>query len=287
MLIKTFLLIGALVFAGALDANIEQVGEDKQMMNCAMEKQEKRYVIGVEIRTSNAEFLKIVQGQWDRFYSEKDKIPNKIGAAVFVLYTDYESDYTKPYSFVIGCEVSTLDSIPKGMVGKVIPEANYAVFTAEGEYPQSVGNAWQKIWTSNLSRAYATDFQVYPPDFHLQTNPAVKIYVSLQAPAATTPKYLYKILSLPNWQASQGAQNLKLSDDDTCFVHFSMQDQLDRILAKYWSKEDCIVLKIDANKLQGKMVFEVNPGGSTKYYHLYDGSVPLESVAEHKIVSRN
>jgi uncharacterized protein (DUF952 family) len=96
-----------------------------------------------------------------------------------------------------------------------------------------------------------------------------------------TPQYLYKVLSVENWKESQSAQSLKLSKDDEAFIHFSRDDQLERITAKYWAKSpEYIVLKIDTSKLTGKMVYEVNPGGVSKYYHLYDGSIPLESVSE-------
>jgi predicted transcriptional regulator YdeE len=50
----------------------------------------------------------------------------------------YEGDYTKPYSWILGCEVSSLDEIPEGLVGKVIPESKYAVFTTQGEFPQGL-----------------------------------------------------------------------------------------------------------------------------------------------------
>jgi predicted transcriptional regulator YdeE len=108
-----------------------------------------------------------------------EKIPNKLNNTVFAVYTDYEGDYTMPYTYILGCEVSTLDVIPEGMTGKAIPEAKYAVFTSEGPYPQSLGAAWQAIWKTPLKRAYTDDFEVYPPDFNPQTNPAVKIYIAL------------------------------------------------------------------------------------------------------------
>lgn len=97
-----------------------------------------------------------------------------------------------------------------------------------------------------------------------------------------TPSYLYKILSLEDWKLSQGDNVLHLASADTDFIHFSKQDQLDRILSKYWSGLECVVLKIDVSKLSGNLVFEANPGGSAKYYHLYDGSIPINAVIEIK-----
>ena len=90
---------------------------------------------------------------------------------------------------------------------------------------------------------------------------------------------------MENWEASQNTDSLKLSIDDNAFIHFSRDDQLERITSKYWSKApQYIVLKVDTAKLPGKMVFESNPGSTTKYYHLYEGSIPMVAVAESKTV---
>ncbi len=95
-----------------------------------------------------------------------------------------------------------------------------------------------------------------------------------------TPQFLYKILSTDSWEESQGERSLELSSDDNDFIHFSLDTQVDRILTKYWANKSAVVLKIDVTKLSGDLVFEANPGGSAKYYHLYNGEIPLESVVE-------
>jgi peptide deformylase len=97
------------------------------------------------------------------------------------------------------------------------------------------------------------------------------------------PKYLYKILSNRNWLATQARKALILSAEDDAFIHFSTEDQLDRIIAKYW-KDSYTVLKIDASLLEGDLRFETNPGGSAKYYHLYRGFIPYDAIVESKVV---
>lgn len=97
--------------------------------------------------------------------------------------------------------------------------------------------------------------------------------------AEKTPAFLYKVLSLEDWKKSQGRETLQLSSADAEFIHFSREDQLDRIIQKYWAGDsEYVVLKVETAKLPGKLVFETNPGGTAKYYHLYDGSIPLDSV---------
>src|SRR3989339_826350 len=81
-----------------------------------------------------------------------------------------------------------------------------------------------------------------------------------------SPRYLYKILSLRNWQASQNRKTVQLSADDELFVHFSMENQLERIIGKHWANTpQFVILKIDSSKLKGTLTFETNPGGITKY----------------------
>lgn len=102
-----------------------------------------------------------------------------------------------------------------------------------------------------------------------------------------TPQYLYKVLSVEDWKKSQSMEVVKLTDADQDFIHLARDDQLDRIVRKYWDKApEYIVLKIDTTKLPGKLVFEANPGGENKYYHLYGGSIPLKAVIESKIINK-
>jgi predicted transcriptional regulator YdeE len=142
----------------------------------------KKYILGIALKTSNqhSRAKKEIPAHWDRFFTEgiSDKIPNKLSNTIFSLYTDYEGDVTKPYSCIIGYEVSDLNHIPEGMVGKVIPEAEYALFDATGKFPDSVVQTWQTIWALPLKRAYTVDFEVYPADFATQAAPEIKIYIS-------------------------------------------------------------------------------------------------------------
>ena len=152
--------------------------------NYAIEKQAKRLIIGLELRTNNQEGPVTIPAHWDRFYKENiiAKIPNRLGRDVFAIYTDYAGDYTQPYSLIIGCEVSSLEEIPVGLVAKVIPGSSYVIFTSLGKFPESLTQLWQKIWqlesSSKIKRAYSCDFEFYPADFDPKAKPAVKVYIA-------------------------------------------------------------------------------------------------------------
>ncbi len=102
------------------------------------------------------------------------------------------------------------------------------------------------------------------------------------------PDYLYKILSYPLWEQSQGKDVLLLPKDDDAFIHFSTKEQLDRIIAKYWADvSEYVILTIETKKLPGEMRFEVNPGGTAKYYHLYNGSIPFAAIVASTVYSKD
>ena len=151
-------------------------------MGYTVEKKKQKYFIGLELRTNNRECSAAMPAHKGKFFGENTpaKIPNRIGGDILALYTDYEGDYTGDYSWVLGCEVSSLDEVPKGLIGKVIPASKYAVFSTKGAFPQGLIATWQEIWSSNLSRSYTSDFEAYRSDFDPQMNPEVKIYIALE-----------------------------------------------------------------------------------------------------------
>lgn len=144
------------------------------------EQQKEKLFIGLELRTNNQECSLAMPLHQARFFQENipSKIPNKINGNILALYTDYEGDYTRPYSWILGYEVSSLDEVPEGLVGKVIPESKYAVFTTQGAFPQGLIAVWQEIWQSGLPRSYTSDFEVYPANFDPERNPEVKVYIA-------------------------------------------------------------------------------------------------------------
>jgi len=109
-------------------------------------------------------------------------------------------------------------------------------------------------------------------------------WVSMEA---AQPDFLYKILSSRNWRATEARKVVRLSPEDQEFIHFSTEKQLDRIVEKYWSDAaEFAILKVDTSKIEGELVYEANPGRENKYWHLYEGGIPFEAIAEAKVVYR-
>ena len=124
-------------------------------------------LIGIEIRTNTKGIVELatdMQNLWGKFIAQNiaGQIPNKIDNTVYAVYTDYEGDYTKPYTAFIGCKVAEVDSIPDSMVARSFHGGKYAKYIAKGNLLQgSVVNAWKHIWSLNLDRKYTADFEIY------------------------------------------------------------------------------------------------------------------------------
>ncbi len=143
------------------------------------------WLVGIECRTSNAPEAapQDIPQHWGRFYGEGiiNQIPNKASDVVIGLYCDYEGDYTKPYSLVIGCPVSSIDVIPKGMVAKTISAGSYAAFRAVGEHPKSLIETWGRIWQqTNFERTYTTDYEIYGDKFVSGSPQEVEIMIAIK-----------------------------------------------------------------------------------------------------------
>ena len=142
------------------------------------------YIIGISVKTTNenGKSAKDIPALWGTFFSDEifEKIPNKISNEVYGLYSDYEGDFMAPYTTTIGCKVSSIDSIPEGMVYKQISAGNYKKYTAIGDLNKgAVFTKWQEIWGANLKRSYTTDFEVYDTRAQDPTNAEVDIFIAI------------------------------------------------------------------------------------------------------------
>lgn len=124
------------------------------------------HVIGIAIRTTNENGQSAIDipTLWGKFLSENivEKIPNKIDDNIYCIYTDYEEDFKKPYTTILGCKVAHLNTIPEGFTAKTIDGSNYFKFAAKGKLTDPiVFQEWTKIWESGVKRTYKADFEIY------------------------------------------------------------------------------------------------------------------------------
>lgn len=127
-------------------------------------------IIGLSIRTTNEnqQSAQDIPALWGKFITEgtAEKIPDKVDDSIYCVYTDYEKDFTKPYTVILGCRVNSIESLPDGMTYTVIEKENYSKYVASS--PEEVFNEWVKIWNSDLKRTYKADFEVYAADSSIE-----------------------------------------------------------------------------------------------------------------------
>lgn len=142
-------------------------------------------VIGIAVRTSNAEGKAAIDipELWDKFWKSdvSKQLPGRLNNDIYSIYTDYEGDYTQPYTTLIGYRVENLDHIPEGLRGLMIEEGTYLKHTAKGILADGiVFNAWTEIWNSKITRAYTADFEVYGERAQNQNDAEVDIFLAVR-----------------------------------------------------------------------------------------------------------
>jgi len=143
-----------------------------------------RTVVGLSRRTCNADGRSItdIPACWTEFFAQNAaaKIKNRaIPPTMYVVYSDYASDWRGEYSFLLGCGVTRAPSVPEGMEVRHIPEQTYAVFNAKGTMPDELLGIWSTVWLSRLPRTYTYDFEVYDKRFARPKNKEVDVYVAI------------------------------------------------------------------------------------------------------------
>ena len=160
-------------------------------MNPKAVQQEGFTVMGISVRTSNAEQMTPaapIGKQWERLFKEGvlGAIPNKADAHIVAVYSDYASDKDGEYNYLLGARVTKVDSVPAGMTVKNVPAGRYAVFTSErGPVQKVVVEMWQRVWATPKSalggdRAFKSDYEIYDQRAQNPADAVVDLYVAVR-----------------------------------------------------------------------------------------------------------
>jgi predicted transcriptional regulator YdeE len=160
-------------------------------MNPRAVQQEEFTVMGISVRTSNAEQATPtapIGKQRERLFKEGvlAAIPNKADANIVAVYSDYASDKDGEYDYLLGARVTKVENVPEGLTVKNVPAGRYAVFTSErGPVQKVVMAMWQRVWATPKSalggdRAYKADYEVYDQRAQNPADSVVDLYVSVR-----------------------------------------------------------------------------------------------------------
>lgn len=152
------------------------------------------YVAGWQVRTNNADEASgksKIGPLWQRFMQQQlaAQIPNRVGGALLVVYSDYASDEKGDYDYLLGARVSSVDHLPAGMTWRKIEPGNYAVIlTDKGQMPGVLQAAWARIWKMTAAelggkRRFAMDYEIYDERSADMRDAQVEIHIGLMAGA--------------------------------------------------------------------------------------------------------
>jgi AraC family transcriptional regulator len=156
-----------------LDIKFKNIIGVSNMINPKVVERKGFMVIGPAIHTTNEneENFQRLPKFWSEFNEKKihEFIPNKISNNSF--YGICMDAKGNEFTYMIGVEVNSLEQIPDNMVGRRIPEARYAVFTAKGPVVRSVQDMIRYIYgewlpKSEYTLAETPDFELYDERFN-------------------------------------------------------------------------------------------------------------------------
>jgi len=155
-----------------------------------VEEQKAFSVIGLAVRTNNKTEA-TGQGEipklWKRFVEQDTarKIPNRAEQNLIIVYTDYATDETGEYTYVVGSRVTATADVPAGLTLKEVPAGNYATLESDtGPIQVVIPKIWQQIWAMSPKdlggqRAFQADYEVYPENFDPQ-NVQITVHIGLK-----------------------------------------------------------------------------------------------------------
>ena len=153
-------------------------------MKYEMVELEEKVVAGIKIKTTNqnGKAMQDIGITWQKLFTDGlyENILNKVNNKTIGLYTEYEGDYTKPYTFMAGAEVSREVERGEEIESIIIPKGKYAKFVITGDVQNSVGQAWQEIWNMDLKRKYTCDFEEYQNNSEDMQKQEIHIYIALE-----------------------------------------------------------------------------------------------------------
>lgn len=138
-------------------------------------------VVGVSIVTDNEKGADDINALWQSFFEQNVglAVTNKADDNIYAVYSDYKGDHEAPYRLTIGYKIEADNNTPDTLHRVHVQAQDYASLSAAGPQPQSLIETWKAIWSSDLDRSYATDFEFYGPRFFEEGVNEVIVYIGM------------------------------------------------------------------------------------------------------------
>jgi len=133
-------------------------------------------VAGITVRTSNEREADPAQARigalWGRWFEGGcgAQVPGAIDPErVYGVYSGYDRagpDGIGSYDLTIGVAVPADATPPAPLVVRTIPPGRFARFEARGPMPGAIVATWERIWQTDLPRAFTADYELYDEAGH-------------------------------------------------------------------------------------------------------------------------
>jgi predicted transcriptional regulator YdeE len=124
-------------------------------------------IIGLSTRTSPATAATAIPALWQRFLANppgSDVERRANDAAVYAVYSDYQSDFQGEYTLTLGVAVEADAQVPDDLRRVRVPRGRYACFHAQGDPRDVIWRTWSFInqeWEQRAGRRYIADVERY------------------------------------------------------------------------------------------------------------------------------
>jgi AraC family transcriptional regulator len=120
---------------------------------------------------------------WRTFLPQIHRIKDRISNVAYGVISQAESPDAVDY--FCGVEVSSLIGLPETFTGRMLPARKYVVFTLTTgveHLAEEIGRIWrERLPELELTAARAPFFELYPAEFHPETNPSgIEIWIPLK-----------------------------------------------------------------------------------------------------------
>jgi len=141
----------------------------------------KKEIRGLTLRTCNADEMNPQRAKIPAHVAYVDAnvhIDYAAGARAYSVYFNYASDVNGEFDVLMGSDQVAEAKAPLQSV--TIEPGSYLKFTAQGDFPAAVIEAWQSVWRyfsaeeCEHTRAYTTDFE------HYENANTVSVYIALR-----------------------------------------------------------------------------------------------------------
>lgn len=132
----------------------------------------------------------VIPKLWDDFNPRCEEIKHSVKPntclGICMSNPNEEMTDTTPFTYLAGVEVSSADDIPQGMIAKMLPSSDYAVFEHHGSL-ETLGNTYDDIYTGWFAQApYLQDkdfdFELYDDRFEFGSPDSImEIWVPIKA----------------------------------------------------------------------------------------------------------